>query len=116
MQFPHRFAAMLLGASTAMAGCHINAHPDDQAAVYQALDQNNLRSVMVSQDRGAGVITLSGIVGSNDRKTQAEKAVRQAAPGYTISDQLRIDNSGVLGMLHHPSNTPPPQARTVPKK
>ena len=92
------FVSLALGASVAVAGCH--SHPDEQANVYKALDEGNLRSVMVSQDRSSGVLTLSGIVGSTDRKTQAEKIARQAAPDYTISDQIRIDRNSVLGMAH----------------
>lgn len=64
-------------------------------AVYNALDQSNLRSITVKQDRGAGTITLSGIVGSMDRRQQAEQVTRQAAPGYQIADQIQIQNAGL---------------------
>jgi len=64
-------------------------------AVYSALDKNNLRSVTVSQDRGAGTITLSGIVGSMDRRQQAENVAKQAAPGYQIADRIQIQSAGL---------------------
>ena len=89
-------AVMLVGL-LALVGCH-GDHPDDKAAVYNALYQHDLASVEVSQDRHNGVITLRGIVGSADRKTHAEDLARQAAPGYTITNQLTVDNSGIQSL------------------
>ncbi|MGB6690997.1 MAG: hypothetical protein WBE76_24455 [Terracidiphilus sp.] len=82
-------------AAFAAEGCNFHPHPDDKAAVYQLLDRNDLSSVEVFESRISGVITLKGDVASADRKARAEAIVRQAAPGYTISNQLRLDNFGV---------------------
>lgn len=87
------------------AGCH-SAHPDDSAAVYQALAQHDLASVQVAQDRGNGVITLSGMVGDQTRKDHAQQLAQQAAPGYTIRNDLRVDNTGILGEAN-PNARPP---------
>lgn len=86
--------AVLTG-TLALSGCHSSEHPDYRMAVYNALDQNDLRSITVSQDRGAGTITLSGIVGSMDRRQQAEQVAKQAAPGYQIADQIQIQSAGL---------------------
>ncbi|MBS1805648.1 MAG: BON domain-containing protein [Acidobacteria bacterium] len=94
-------SALLLCSSTILVGtlsltaCHSNQHPDYRVAVHNALDQNNLRSLTVAQDRSSGTITLSGIVGSMDRRQQAETIARQAAPGYQIADRIQIQSSGL---------------------
>jgi len=83
-------AAMLLGA-LAIAGCHNEpAHPDEKSAVTNSLSTNNLGSVSVSQDRDKGVITLTGNVTSDDQKAQAESLAKQAAPDYTVADELGV--------------------------
>jgi hyperosmotically inducible protein len=94
------FASTTLLASTlAFNGCGHGGHPDDRMAVYNSLDQHDLRSLTVSQDRDAGTITLSGIVGSNDRKQKAEQLAQQAAPGYSIVDRIQVDNAGLQGEM-----------------
>ena len=103
-QFGLRFACLFsliafLGVCVACSGCGHSGHPDDRIAVYNSLDQHDLRSVTVSQDRDAGTITLSGIVGSDDRKQIAEQLAQQAAPGYTIVDRVQVDSSGLQGEM-----------------
>ena len=78
-----------LAAALAFSGCSHNGHPDDKMAVYNALDQNYLRSLTVSQDRHAGTITLSGVVGSPDRSQKAEQVAQQAAPATPSSITFR---------------------------
>lgn len=89
----------LLGVCFAYSGCGHRAHPDDRMAVYNTLDQHDLRSVTVSQDQNAGTITLSGIVGSNKTKQQADQLAQQAAPGYSIVDRMQVDNAGLQGEM-----------------
>jgi osmotically-inducible protein OsmY len=104
-------SALLLGSSALVAGtltlsgCHGSQHPDQRMAVYNALDQSNLRSVTVSQDRGAGTITLSGIIGSMDRRAQAERVAKQAAPGYQIVDRIQIESAGLQGEIKSATQT-----------
>ena len=88
-------STVLVGTSLAFFGCGHSSHPDDRMAVYNSLDQNDLRSISVSQDRDGGTITLSGIVGSNDSKQKAEQLTRQAAPGYSIVDRIQVQNAGL---------------------
>jgi hyperosmotically inducible protein len=87
-------AALLLGA-LAVAGCHNQpAHPDEKTAVTNSLKTNNLGDVSVSQDRDKGVITLTGNVGTDDQKTQAESLAKQAAPDYTVADEIGVRPAG----------------------
>jgi hypothetical protein len=91
------------------AACHSTSHPDDKQAVYNTLDQNDLASVIVAQDRDKGVIKLSGIVGSQDRKDHAQQLAQQAAPGYSIDNQLKIDQTSIFNSPSTPpGNTPNP--------
>lgn len=78
------------------AACQSGGHPDDQQAVYKALTSHDLASVVVDQNRDKGVIKLSGIVGSADRKNSAQQLAQQAAPGYTIDNQVQVDQAGLL--------------------
>jgi hyperosmotically inducible protein len=87
----------ILGVCLAYSGCGSNHHPDHRMAVYNSLDQNDLRSITVSQDRQAGTITLSGIVGADDRKQRAEQLAQQAAPGYTIVNRIQVQSAGIQG-------------------
>jgi hyperosmotically inducible protein len=91
------FASAALLAAILATGCMGGNHPEVKLAVYNSLDQNDLRSVTVSEDRQAGVITLSGIVGADDRKQRAEQLAQQAAPGYSIVDRIKVDNAGLQG-------------------
>ena len=72
-------------------GCNQKAqHPDVKTAVDTAMTRNDLGVVKVSQDRDKGVITLSGDVETGDQKSQAEIVAAQAAPGYSISNELGV--------------------------
>ncbi len=87
-----------LGLGLMIAGCnHSPAYPDSKDAVNNSLTQNNLGAIHVSQDRDKGVITLTGTVPAQDQKSQAETAARQAAPNYTIADEIAVvppENAG----------------------
>jgi hyperosmotically inducible protein len=82
--------ASILSALVLM-GCNQKAqHPDVKTAVDTAMTRNDLGVVKVSQDRDKGVITLSGDVETGDQKSQAEIVAAQAAPGYSISNELGV--------------------------
>jgi osmotically-inducible protein OsmY len=89
--------AVLLVGLLALVGCQSD-HPDDKAAVYNTLGQHDLASVEVYQDRHKGEITLRGIVGSQDSKAQAVTLAQQAAPGYTIKNQIQVQAAGIQSM------------------
>ena len=82
-------AVILLGGAMVIAGCN-NSHPDEKAQVTNSLKNNNLGSVDVSQDRDKGLMTLSGDVASADDKAQAESLAKQAAPDYTIANEIGV--------------------------
>jgi osmotically-inducible protein OsmY len=75
---------------------HANAHPDSQRAVHSALWSHNLRSVSFDQDQDKGVIRLTGIVQSSDSKDRAQQLAQQAAPGYTIDNQIQVNRAGLM--------------------
>jgi hyperosmotically inducible periplasmic protein len=93
----HRFlmgSAAVLAGVIAVAGCNKPSHPDEKSAVNDALKNNNLSAVSVSQDREKGVMTLKGNLDSQDMKNQAENVAKQAAPDYTIADEIGVRPPG----------------------
>lgn len=83
-------SAVLAGVFT-VAGCHQNAmHADEKDAVTNSLNSNQLSQVSVSQDRDKGVMTLKGDVDSADKKMQAETVAKQAAPDYTVANEIGV--------------------------
>lgn len=84
--------AMSLAGVIVVAGCHQKQpdYPDYKGAVSSALTQKDLGSIQVAQDRDKGVITLSGTVPTLDEKQQAESVAKQAAPNYTIADEVAV--------------------------
>jgi len=82
-------AAILMGGAMVIAGCN-KTHPDEKSAVTNSLNGNNLSAVSVSQDQDKGVITLSGNVDNADAKSQAESLAKQAAPDYTIANEIGV--------------------------
>jgi len=87
-------SAAVLAGVMAVAGCNKPSHPDEKSAVSDALKNNNLSAVSVSQDRDKGVMTLKGDVDSQDIKNQAENVAKQAAPDYTIADEIGVRPPG----------------------
>ncbi|MHB1937775.1 MAG: BON domain-containing protein [Acidobacteriaceae bacterium] len=92
------FAVASLAGGLLIAGCNNNPkYPDSKDAVNNSLTQNNLGAIHVSQDQDKGVITLTGTVPNDAQKTQAETVAKQAAPNYTIADEIAVvppDNAG----------------------
>jgi len=89
--------AFIAAASLVVAGCHDQpAHPDEKTAVTTTLNNNSLSNVSVSQDRDKGVLTLKGDVDSDSLKVQAETIARQAAPDYTIANEIGVRPAGVM--------------------
>lgn len=87
-------AAAILAGVMAVAGCNRSTHPDEKSAVTDALKNSNLSAVSVWQDRDKGVMTLKGNLDSQDLKNQAENIAKQAAPDYTVSDEIGIRPPG----------------------
>jgi hyperosmotically inducible protein len=86
-------SAALLAGALVVAGCK-SSHPDEKSVVTSSLTSNNLGAVGVSQDREKGVMTLTGTVDSQDQKNQAESLAKQAAPDYTVADEIGVRPPG----------------------
>jgi hyperosmotically inducible periplasmic protein len=87
-------SVIILAGAMLVAGCNKPTHPDEKAAVNDSLKNNNLSAVDVSQDREKGVMTLKGNVDSQELKNQAENVAKQAAPDYTIADEIGVRPPG----------------------
>jgi acetylglutamate synthase len=92
---------LLCAAATAVAcgvaaAIHSNTRPDRQLAVHGALSSHALGSVTVDQDKDKGVIRLTGVVANSDSKDRAQQLAQQAAPGYTIDNQIQVNRAGLL--------------------
>lgn len=86
-------SATVLASALVVVGCK-SSHPDEKSAVTTSLNSNNLSAVGISQDRDKGVMTLSGNVDTQDQKNQAESLTKQAAPDYTVSDEIGVRPPG----------------------
>jgi hyperosmotically inducible periplasmic protein len=65
-------------------------HPDEIDSVVRALTTNGFGAINVSQDRTKGIMTLTGPVQSQERKTYAEQIARVNAGDYTIADEITV--------------------------
>jgi hyperosmotically inducible protein len=82
-------ALLLAGSVLLISGCN-KSHPDEKAAVDQALAGDDFGTVGVEQDRDKGVMTLRGNVGLPADKNRAEKVAQRAAPDYTIVNEIGV--------------------------
>ena len=89
-----RSSAAILAGALIVAGCNKPSHPDEKSQVNDALKNNNLSAVSVSQDRDKGVMTLKGDVPSEDQKNQAENVAKQPAPDYTVANEIGVRPPG----------------------
>jgi hyperosmotically inducible protein len=87
-------SATILAGAMIVVGCNKPSHPDEKSAVSDSLKNNNLSAVSVSQDRDKGVMTLKGNLDSQDMRNQAESIAKQAAPDYTIADEIGVRPPG----------------------
>lgn len=89
------WSVAVLAGALAISGCNKNSsHPDEKSAVKNSLSNNNLGDISVSQDQDKGVMTLTGNVNSEDQKSQAETLAKQAAPDYTIANEVGVRPPG----------------------
>src|SRR5579872_7198352 len=78
-------------AAGTLAGCSRAAKsPDVAASIRVALDQAGFKKVSVDQDRDKGVVTLSGNVGADADKAQAEALAKSLAGGEVVADQIAV--------------------------
>jgi hyperosmotically inducible protein len=68
--------------------------PDVKPNIEQALNQAGLKDVSVSQDRDKGVITLTGNVGSDADKLQAQSIAQNIAGSEVVSNEVAVRPAG----------------------
>jgi hyperosmotically inducible protein len=89
-----RFSAAMLTllAVGILAGCSDTSQksPDVSTSIRAALDQANLKSVSVSQDRDKGIVTLGGQVASENDKAQAETLAKSLAGTQVVANQVAV--------------------------
>jgi hyperosmotically inducible protein len=85
-------ATVSLLAISTFAGCFgsTTKSPDVADNVRRSLDQAGLKDVSVSQDRDKGIVTLSGHVGSEYDKSQAESLTKALAGEQVVADQIAV--------------------------
>jgi hyperosmotically inducible protein len=84
-------ALLTLLAGGILLGCsRPSASPDVADSIRKALDQAGLKSVAVSQDREKGIVTLSGQVGSDNDKAQAESLAKSLAGTQVVANQIAV--------------------------
>src|SRR5271165_5028377 len=84
-------ACLTLVAVGVLAGCSQTATPPGISDnIRKALDQAGLKNVSVSQDHDKGVVTLSGHVGTDGDKAQAEAMAKSLAGGEVVADQIAV--------------------------
>jgi osmotically-inducible protein OsmY len=90
-------ASLALVAVGVLAGCSTSSTQaaDVSAGIRASLDQAGLKDVSASQDRDKGVVTLTGQVGADADKAQAEAIARSLAGAEVVSNQIAIVPPGV---------------------
>ena len=89
-----RFGLTLLMvlAIAGLAGCARTSakSPEVSDSIRKSLNQAGLKDVSVSQDRDKGVVTLSGNVGTDSDKLQAESVAKSIAVGQVVADEIAV--------------------------
>ncbi len=64
--------------------------PDVSDNIRKSLDQAGFKTVIVSQDRDRGIVTLAGQVASENDKLQAESLAKSLAGAQVVADQIAV--------------------------
>jgi hypothetical protein len=108
----HRFSAIALAATLTLAGaCADRPDPDDVAE--EALTRWGINGVEADYDEDTKVVRLSGTVGTEDQKQNAEESVR-AAVGRTatIQNDITVDDTRATQTMPAPAPAPAPAGQT----
>ncbi len=86
-------AVVVIGA---LVGCSnmSTKSADVSDSIRTSLNQAGLKEVSVSQDRDKGVVTLSGQVGADADKLQAESLAKSIAGSQVVSNQIAVIQPG----------------------
>jgi osmotically-inducible protein OsmY len=85
-------SALLLLAIGVLAGCSTQAakSPDVSDNVRHSLDQAGYKDVTVSESRDKGVVTLSGSVNSEARRSHAQAVASTVPNVQQVVDEIQI--------------------------
>ena len=80
----------------AIAGCSKSDTRSPAVAdeIRKSLGQSGYKDVSVSQDREKGVVTLTGHVGSDVDKQQAEAIAKSMSVGQVVADEIQVLPAG----------------------
>jgi hyperosmotically inducible protein len=92
---PYVFLLVIVVAG-ALAGCSAGSTRAANVAdsIRSSLDKAGFKDVSASQDRDKGVVTLTGHVGADADKAQAESIAKSIAPDEVISNQIAVLPAG----------------------
>lgn len=110
----HRFSAIALAATLTLAGaCADRPDPDDMAE--EALTRWGINGVEADYDEDTKVVRLTGTVGTEDQKQNAEESVR-AAVGRTatIRNDITVDDTRATQTMPAPAPAPTGQSGQTP--
>jgi hyperosmotically inducible protein len=87
---------LLIVVAGTLAGCSAaSTHAANVSdSIRTSLDKAGLKDVSASQDRDKGVVTLTGHVGADADKAQAESIAKSIAPDEVISNQIAVLPAG----------------------
>jgi hyperosmotically inducible protein len=90
------FAAGTVLCVAAIAGCSKSDARSPAVAdeIRKSLGQSGYKDVSVSQDREKGVVTLTGHVGSDVDKQQAEAIAKSMSVGQVVADEIQVLPAG----------------------
>jgi len=80
----------MLGCSKASA-----KSPEVSDGIRKSLDQAGLQNVSVSQDRDKGIVTLGGLVASDNDKAKAESLAKSFAGVQVVANQIAVIPVGI---------------------
>jgi hyperosmotically inducible periplasmic protein len=80
----------------AIAGCSRSDTRSPAVAdeIRKSIEQSGCKDVSVSQDREKGVVTLTGHVGSDVDKQQAEAIAKSLSVGQVVADEIQVLPAG----------------------
>jgi len=87
-------ALLVLGSTLGCSSASAKS-PDVVDGIRKSLDEAGLRNVSVSQDRDKGIVTLNGLVASENDKAQAESLAKSFAGAQVVANQIAVIPVGV---------------------
>ena len=87
-------ALLVLGSALGCSSASAKS-PDVSDGIRKSLNDAGLRNVSVSQDRDKGIVTLNGLVASENDKAQAESLAKSFAGAQVVANQIAVIPVGI---------------------